>query len=249
MAPPSVSFQALATHASSLLDLLFPRHCAGCGGAVDRDGTHVCWDCFRGIELRGEDGACERCGLKVEGPVTHVFRCAACRADEPAFDRARSAGRFGGVLRELLLRFKYGRATWLRDDLAGILHGCVLAHFAWQEVDAVVPVPLHSVKRRFRGYNQAALLAGDVARRLDRPHVDDALVRVRATPTQTRLDAASRRRNVRGAFAVRDAGWVRGRTLLLIDDVMTTGATLDAASAALRAAGAWRVWAATVARG
>ena len=249
MPPATVIIPGLLDHAASVLDLVFPRHCAACGGVVDRPEGHVCWECFRGIELRGDSAACDRCGLRVEGPVQHAFLCSVCRDNEPAFERARSAGRFGGVLRELLLQFKYGRATWLRDDLAGILHGCVLADFACAEVDAVVPVPLHSVKQRHRGYNQAALLAGEIARRLERPYVGDALARIRPTPTQTRLDAAARRRNVRGAFSVPAAEWVRGRTVLLVDDVMTTGATLDAASAALRQAGAWRVWAATVARG
>ena len=234
--------------ALSVLDLVFPRHCAGCGKTVDRPQGHICWDCFRSVELR-EAALCVRCGLKIEGPARHVFQCGACLDTPPAFDSARSAGRFGGVLREMLHQFKYGRATWLCADLTDLLQGSVLAHYAVEEADVVVPVPLHAQKQRARGYNQAALLAVELGRRLGRPVVGDALTRTRATQTQTRLHAAERRRNVHGAFRVRDSGWIKGRTALLVDDVMTTGATLSEAARTLKRAGAWRVWAATVARG
>ena len=237
-----------ADNTAAVLDLVFPRHCAGCGRTVDRPRGLICWECFRTIELR-DAGLCQLCGLKIEGRITHDFTCSACRDAKPSFDTARSAGRFGGVLRELLHQFKYNHATWLCEDLADLLHGCVLAHFVAEEVDTVVPVPLHRQKQRDRGYNQAALLASALAPRLARPCVGDVLVRTRYTPTQTRLHAEQRRRNVRHAFAVRGPEWVRGRTVLLVDDVMTTGATLSEAAATLKRAGAWRVWAATVARG
>lgn len=182
--------------------------------------------------------------------MAHRFTCGVCQLNPPDFDRARSAGRFSGVLRELLLAFKYRGATWLSMDLAGLLHGCVMAHLAADQVDLVMPVPLHASKLRDRGYNQAALLAEALGRSLDRPHFADLLVRVRPTPTQTRLHAEDRRRNVKGAFSAAGAeAWIRARTILLVDDVMTTGATLSEAAAVLREAGAWRVWAVTVAHG
>lgn len=238
-----------ATEASvAVLDLVFPRHCAGCGQMVDRPRGHICWECFRGIELR-ESGLCQLCGLKIEGRIAHEFTCSACRDHPPAFDTARSAGRFGGVLREMLHQFKYGQATWLCEDLADLLQGCVLAHVAVEEIDLVVSVPLHKQKQRDRGYNQAALLAAALALRLARPYAGDVLARIRDTPTQTRLHAGQRHKNVRHAFAVRGPEWVRGRTVVLVDDVMTTGATLSAVAATLKRAGAWRIWAATVARG
>jgi ComF family protein len=239
--------QARAT-AGSWADLFFPRHCVGCGQSVDRPSGHICWDCFRSIELR-ESGLCDCCGLKIESVVTHAFTCSVCVETPPAFDRARSAGRFSGVLRESLHQFKYGQATWLCSDLVDLLHGCVLAHYAAAEVDVVAPVSLHASRRRDRGYNQAALLGAELAQRLHRPFVGDALIRTRATPTQTRLHARERRRNVHGAFVACAPEWVRGRTVLLVDDVMTTGATLSEAARILKRAGAWRVWAVTVARG
>jgi ComF family protein len=114
-------------------------------------------------------------------------------------------------------------------------------------VDVIVPVPLHPARLRRRGYNQAALLARELGRRVGLPVEERALQRVRATRSQMRLSAADRRRNVQGAFRCAD-GRVRGRRVLLLDDVCTTGATLEACADALRAGGAESVWALTLAR-
>jgi ComF family protein len=228
-------------------ELIFPRVCGGCGGHSDRPSGHLCWNCFRMLPLLN-DSCCERCGRPVETAETHAFLCGACRDHLPAFDRARVAGKFRGNLRRLTHAFKYSRALWLTDDLAEIVTGCVLAQFEAAAVDVVVPIPLFPTRARSRGYNQAALLGTEVARRLDRPFAPRALKRVRDTGTQTRLSAVARRRNVRDAFVTREAGWVVGRTVLLIDDVMTTGATLSEAARALKAGGAWRVWAVATAR-
>jgi len=229
-------------------DLAFPRVCAGCGGRCDRASGYLCWECFRRLPLF-DGSCCERCGRPVETRQAHAFLCGFCLQRRPAFDRARVAGRFRGGLRRMTHAFKYNRALWLADDLAGIVHGCVLAHFDAAAVDVVVPVPLFRTRARGRGYNQAALLGARVARLLDRPFAPRALARVRDTGTQTRLSAAARRSNVRGAFAPREAGWIVGRTVLLVDDVMTTGATLSEAARALKDGGAWRVWAVAAARG
>ncbi len=229
-------------------ELIFPRVCAGCGGRCDRAAGYLCWECFRSLPLLS-GVCCERCGYPIETAEAHAFLCSACHQQLPAFDRARVAGRFQGRLRRLAHAFKYSRALWLAGDLSEIIHGCVLAHFDAAAIDVVVPVPLFRTRIRSRGYNQAALLGAGVARLLDRPFVPQALARTRDTGTQTRLSAAKRRMNVRGAFAVREEGWVKGRTVLLVDDVMTTGATLGDAARALKAGGAWRVWAVAAARG
>jgi len=232
----------------SVLDVVFPRYCAGCNNTVDRPTGHLCWNCFSTLD-HGAWVGCERCGLRLASPVHHAFVCSACEVHPPSYDRARSAGRFSGVLREMVHQFKYDRATWLCSDLAGMLHGCVLAHYPVSELDCLLAVPLHPGKRRDRGYNQSELLASELARRLQRPCFPNILTRTRNTATQTRLTAAQRRQNVHAAFEAREQGWIRNRTILLVDDVMTTGATLSAAASALKRAGAWRVWGVTVARG
>ncbi|MDD4025695.1 MAG: ComF family protein [Kiritimatiellae bacterium] len=234
--------------AARVADWFYPRVCPGCGALSDRPGRHLCWECRRRIELY-EEGVCERCGLHAEGGVAHGFVCGACRAAPPSFDRARSAGRFAGVLREQIHLFKYGHALWLTRDLADLLEGCLRAHFAFDEVDAVAPVPLYPARRRERSYNQAAVLARELAGRIGRRCETAALIRIRHTATQTALDAPRRRANMRGAFEAARPERVRHRRILLVDDVMTTGATLNECARVLKKAGAYTVWAVTLARG
>jgi ComF family protein len=233
---------------AQVADWFYPRVCPGCGAISDRPGYHLCAACFARIELH-DQSLCGTCGAPAEGGVAHAFVCGACQEARPAFDRARSAGHFHGVLREQVHQFKYGSALWLRHDLADLLLGCLAAHFVPGEVDVVVPVPLHPARERERSYNQSALLAQEVARRLDRRFDRRSLERVRRTQSQTQFDAAHRRMNILGAFAVRRPEWVAQRCVLLVDDVMTTGATLAECARVLKKAGARKVWAVTAARG
>lgn len=231
----------------AVADLLYPRNCPACGGGSDRPGRHLCWSCFGGLDLfRGP--VCIRCGMRPEGWVEAPFTCGACRASPPAFEAARSAARFSGALREMLHAFKYNQALWLREDLVDLLEGGVLGAFDPGKIDAVIPVPLHPARLRKRTYNQSAELARSLARRLEKPCLD-VLRRVRDTAPQTRLGASARRTNMRNAFQPGAPEWIAGRRWLLVDDVMTTGATLRECAAALRRSGARRVWAVTVSRG
>lgn len=233
---------------TALAEAVYPRTCPVCGAASPRPDRLICWSCFSAFEPYSE-GLCEVCGRFAEGGVTHRYLCGACRVRRPAFDRARAACRFDGALRDLLHRFKYQGGIWLRDDLADLLEGCARAHFDVEVVDVVVPVPLFAARLRERTYNQAGELAAALAARLERRFDGTSLRRLRPTATQTRLSAEARRQNVRGAFAVRDNRLIVGRTVMLVDDVMTTGATLDECAATLKKAGARAVLAIAVARG
>lgn len=238
----------LKTVAERVADGFYPRVCPGCGEVSDRPGRHLCWSCLSRVELYSQS-LCERCGRFAEGHVEHAFLCGACRQSKPWFDRARAAGRFSGVLREQVHQFKYSQALWLKRDLADLLQGCLQAHFQPESVDVVVPVPLHPVRQRERTYNQAALLARELAGRLGRRFDGQSLLRTHKTETQTALDAAHRRMNMLGAFSVARPDWVRQRCVLVVDDVMTTGATLNECARVLKKAGARTVWAVTVGRG
>jgi len=240
----------LTTFMAGVIDGLYPRVCPGrgCGRLSERAGRHLCNDCRARIELYSSS-LCALCGREVEGQVRHTFVCGVCRAARPHYDRARAAGHFSGVLRDMVHAFKYDSALWLCADLTDLLEGCLTAHFHADEVDVVVPVPLHPVRQRERSYNQSALLAHELARRIDRRCDARALERVRATETQTHLNAAHRRMNMLGAFRVARPDWVRQRCVLLVDDVMTTGATLDECARVLKKAGARTVWAVTAGRG
>lgn len=179
-----------------------------------------------------------------------VAVCGQCHALPPKFDAARSAASFTGPVRTLVHKFKYNKATWLRRELAELLEGCVIANYGSENINVICPVPLSPVKQRSRGYNQAGILAEDLSRRISIPNVPRILRRRRNTPTQTHLNAGQRRKNVAGVFLSPPDmhPWVYGRCILLIDDVMTTGATLSECAAALKANGAERVLAATLAR-
>ncbi len=230
------------------LDLLYPRVCTGCGQDPGSAGRYLCWDCLAGIPYV-RDPMCSLCGDPVEGAVTHDFVCSWCRRTQPAFDRARSAARYRGVVRDCLQALKYGNATHLAPDLALLLEGCVQAHLQDGGLDAVTYVPLHPRKARARSYNQSRLLAEALSRRLGLPLERYALQRIRWTDTQTRLNADARKANVAGAFCSPIPDWIAGRRWLLVDDVMTTGATVDACARVLQAHGAVRVAVVTVARG
>jgi len=210
---------------SSLLDavlnLLFPPHCVGCG-------VHGVWLC----------PVCLDQVLFYEPPWPAFFEEA-----QPLLG-ARAAAHLSGPLREALHRFKYAGLRALAVDLGEMLYDAWDAE-PWP-VDVVVPVPLHPRRLRERGYNQSALLARELSRRTGLPVVERTLQRITPTPPQVGLSASQRAANVQGAFRCGDEG-LRGRSVLLIDDVMTTGATLRACGEALLDGQARAVWGLTVA--
>jgi ComF family protein len=201
--------------------------------------------------------SCERCGLpfaSLEASDAIDSLCGLCRLDEPEFDVARSYGLYTGNLRKAILQLKFHGREYLANRLGGFL---AQACEALSEPDSaiVAPVPLHASRRRQRGFNQAELLARGLVRKLRRKErfaglqfVADSLCRTRATLPQVGLSVRARRENVRGVFSVPRPERVRNRTFVLVDDVMTTGATLSACAAALKRAGASRVLALSLAR-
>ncbi len=239
---------ALGTAASGALDLLYPRTCAGCGAAPAGDGMHLCWQCLADA-VYIKDPFCSVCGDAIEGAVSHSFKCSWCRRTDPAFNLARSAVRFRGNMKTILHAFKYENGCHLETDLAGLLAGCVMGHYGDICFDGISFVPLYPRKKRERSYNQSQLLARGLGRRIKLPVFDRSLTRVRSTKTQTRLNAEERKENVRGAFVASMPEWTSGRRILLVDDVMTTGATVNECARVLMNSEALSVHVVTVARG
>ncbi|MGQ9521776.1 MAG: ComF family protein [Anaerolineae bacterium] len=232
--PLRVSFPEILL--GSLLNLLFPPRCVVCR----RVGTWLCPECVNQLP-RLSSPVCQRCGT----PITHGMFCRTCREAPLRLEGIRSVAPFRGPVRSAIHYLKYRHARELADPL-----GELMAQY-WQQnplpAEVIVPVPLHPSRLRRRGYNQAALLAWALGRRVGLPVDEDALCRVRATASQMRLQAADRRRNVENAFhCLTDR--MGGRRVLLVDDVCTTGATLEACADALREGGARQVWALTLAR-
>ena len=230
------------------LDLLYPRMCAGCGLPADYAGHLLCGQCLLGLPLI-HPPYCRCCGDPVEGQIDHAYECSYCRRRSPFYRAARSSVRYRGSARKLIRRFKYEGMTALAADCAPLIVATALTHFSSVPFDAVLGVPLHRRRERMRGFNQSNILADCAGRMLGLPAPRVVLDRRRDTPTQTGLSMAQRRGNVRNAFVVKRPAWIEGRRILLVDDVMTTGATVNACSGALIEAGAASVHVVTVARG
>lgn len=229
-------------------DFFFPRACLGCGGPPDVGFKYLCWDCLAGTEWL-QPPMCSRCGEPVAGRVDRGYECYLCGAVKRYFDLARSAARYDGVVAEAMQTLKYSRGLWMADDLASFLLACVEAHYDVAEFDGLVPVPLYATRRRARGFNQAETLAQRLGRHLDKPVMRGVLLRIRHTPSQTNLTARQRTSNVKDAFTTRKNHQLQGRKLLLLDDIMTTGATVSECALMLKKGGAARVDVVTVARG
>ena len=213
-----------------LLGGLWPRHCLVCGEACPAES--LCPACRQALPWNRS--ACQRCALPL--PVS-VAACGHCLRRPPPLTVVHAAFRYEIPLDRLLPRLKF------HDDLAAgrLLGGLMAEALAGTErPDALIPVPLHRRRLRSRGFDQTLELAVPLARALRLPLMDDILMRMRETAPQSRLDAAARRRNLRRAFAVREGG-VLPTHVALVDDVMTTGATLHAAADALQRAGVTRV--------
>ena len=232
----------------ALLDMLYPRRCIGCGVASPSMFQHICWDCWSLVQ-KVDPPFCRICGDPVAGSIVHDFVCFACSETEPYFDAARSVVRYDGVVGEALKQLKYHGAMWLAPDLAALMERCLRAEYSGLEFDWLLPVPLFHVRRRARGYNQSALLAGELARRMGSKTSRRLIKRIRPTVTQTNLTAAQRLSNVQNAFEYRREKKLAGQRVLLVDDVMTTGATVNACAKALKKGGALSVHVLTVARG
>jgi ComF family protein len=228
------------------LDVLLPPLCLSCQREVGAVGR-LCPDCWSGVRFIGPP-LCAACGVPFELAAGEAALCGACIQAPPRYQRGRSVFVYEGVGRNLVLGFKMADrghaaptlAAWLARAGAPLLAGA----------DVIVPVPLHRLRLAARRFNQSALLAASLARQSGVSWLPDGLVRTRATPSQALLSARARATNVRGAFRVRERCRPRiaGRRVLLIDDVMTTGATAEACAQALFQAGASAVDVLTLAR-
>ncbi|WP_099867948.1 ComF family protein [Pararhizobium haloflavum] len=229
---------------TSLVGLFFPTTCLACAVMVQREGA-LCVECWKGLQFI-EEPVCPVLGVPFSYQVDEGTVSPAAMANPPAFDAARSAVLYDDIARLLVHRLKYKdraelalpMARWMLRAGAGII----------ESSDIVLPVPLHRARLLLRRYNQAAELGRTLSGLAGKPFGADVLIRRRATRQQVGLGQKAREANVRGAFKVKRPEDVMGRNVLLIDDVFTTGATVNAAARALRRAGAAKICILTFAR-
>ena len=219
---------------TKLLDFALPARCAGCGTIVEQVHS-FCPDCWTQIEFLGDSG-CSTCGLPLE--ATEAELCGVCIAKPPRIARTRSAVAYGELSRSIAIRLKYGRKVALARTMARFMAPLVRRD---EEGAILVPVPLHRSRLWNRGFNQSALVASELCRATGLPSQPRLLRRVRRTPALKGMSVSQRRRTVSGAFRVDPAVDLEGRTVVLVDDVLTTGSTAEACAKALRKAGAARI--------
>ncbi|WP_414888723.1 double zinc ribbon domain-containing protein [Sphingomonas sp. Leaf67] len=217
-----------------LVALALPPRCPGCGEVVEAD-HRFCALCWSALRFLG-DPACVTCGAPFAIDRGPGLRCAPCLIRPPAHDGLRAAVAYGPVARDVALKLKYGGRLALATTMARLMH----RHLA-SDATLLVPVPLHRRRLWTRGYNQALLIAAGLSRLSGVPVARDVLRRTRATPPLKGMNSRKRAQAVRGAFVMVDPARVTGQSVVLIDDVHTSGATVAACARVLRAAGAERV--------
>lgn len=191
---------------------------------------------------------CSRCGRTYETRVRTNHICGACRIQPPSFDRAAAGALYEGALIRAITAFKYAGRLELTGPLTAMLGENLGSPFLPPETDLILPVPLHTRRLKERGFNQALILARSLFKPWKEKIRYDLLVRSRWTEPQVRLKGRERRRNVKGAFRVQDPAQVKRRRIMLVDDVFTTGSTVNECARVLKKAGADQVWVLTLAR-
>jgi competence protein ComFC len=231
------------------LAMAYPEVCQLCGmsRATPAEGF-VCAGCRSKVRFIKRP-FCERCGRPYQGAITGQFQCPNCREHELYFGHARSAVVACERMLEVIHRYKYKRELWFEPFLAELLIGVAKPELAKEKWDYLVPVPLYPTKQREREFNQAERLAKRLSAAVQIPMNSRLVRRIRPTSTQTVLSRAEREENVRNAFAMRAGERLNGERIVLLDDVLTTGATTSACAKALRGGGAGEVCVWTVARG
>ncbi|MBI5555141.1 MAG: ComF family protein [Elusimicrobia bacterium] len=222
-----------------ILNTIFPLKCEVCRQQVPLSaGARICQSCRGKILLIG-DYFCRKCGKSLQ--VETAF-CVDCHRDDTLYyESIKAAGIYQGVLRESIHVFKYNRRSCLGPDLGEFMLSSYQKHFGLNSFDKLVPVPLHKKQYRQRQYNQSEVLAKNLSRATGIPVAVNVLARIRGTRPQFTLNRQERASNIRNAFQVKNRDWLKGSKVLVIDDICTTGSTINECARILKQAGAIEV--------
>ncbi|MCF7857797.1 MAG: ComF family protein [Candidatus Cloacimonetes bacterium] len=221
--------------------LFFPATCFNCQNHLMADERIICADCNSSLNFL--EDICLNCGAS-----ENKGECRICSTNTFHFDRARSVFLFTPILQKLIHEFKYHEITKIAN-LFGELSQTYLKKFQpFDIVDYIAPVPLHKVKKRDRGFNQSELLTGEISKNMNWEHLPNLIKRKRFTKTQTKLNKEQRRKNVSSAFKINPKFDIKGKNILLVDDVFTTGATTNSIAEVLKESQADKVYVLTIGR-
>ena len=235
---------------NQILDIIFPSsiYCISCRSIIDKSRPYaLCDDCM--TTFRWATGkTCEKCGKILQENYKHET-CIDCRESDHEFTKGYTCVQYGVKERELLLAFKYGGQSFIGDKIADVMADRLVSENL--EIDLIVPVPMHKNKQNKRGYNQAGVIAKSLSKKLALPYFEKVLIRTENTPAMSGLTSFERRINMENAFCLDEslAGEIKGKRVLLVDDIYTTGSTVSACSRILKEQGACDIRVITFAAG
>jgi len=225
----------------NLRQTIWQNRCRLCNAAISEDDEYFCAGCWQSLSFCIVDSHCLRCGNELSAFARLPDGCGDCRQENFCFDSIACAGAYREPLRTLIIKFKLSDRTYLLEPLLSLAQDAISRSAFGEPVDFIVPVPLHWRKRFQRGFNQSSLIAKNL--NLGKAKFNTDIVRIRYTRQQAELTTAARRKNVEGAFAVRKGHNFKGKNVCLVDDIKTTGATLNECAKVLKEAGANKVFA------
>ncbi len=227
--------------------ILFPSFCRLCHRLLDQPGERViCHQCWHQIN-QPSSPYCQICGRFMERRQGADI-CTDCQQTKWSFSLHRSCFRYEGLIKEIILLYKYGRFRILGRDLANLILLFLVDNSIWDGLEVVVPVPLQARRQKERGFNQAEVIARYIGKTKGLPIASRAIIKIKDTPPQASLEAKLRRENVKGAYKIGQKDKIRNKIVLLVDDVFTTGSTIEECSRILKEAGAREIRAITVAQ-
>jgi len=227
---------------NQIIDLIFPKICLGCNCRLEKEHLFLCLECEAALEFLAGN-ICEICGS-----VKEANRCKTCETNTFSFSKACSVFHFNKVVQNLIHELKYSEMTKIAKYLGEFAVEYLSEFEPFENVDIVSPVPLHKVKKRARGFNQAEFLTKKIAEKMNWQHIPNLVLRKKFTKTQTKLKRNQRQINVSGAFVLNPKFDVAKKNILIVDDVFTTGSTVNAISKLLKNNGVSKIYVLTIAR-
>ena len=218
------------------INYILPHSCLTCANYI-QDEHSFCYECLKQIDFIS-DSLCKICGRPFTLDLSDlVSSCAKCMLNKPSFDSARALMKYDNkIAKKIIYNFKYNDKTFLAISLARLIYR---NYKDWMsDCDIVIAIPMYKLKRLFRGYNQAHILAVNIAKQINRPNIVNCLIKNRWTKSQTTLSKNKRLSNLAGSFSIKNAHLIEGKNILLVDDVVTTGSTVNLCSKLLKKYGA-----------